>query len=45
MVILRKNNTIQVGANMSLRKKQAEKAYMVRFDIDIDANYVLVDDI
>lgn len=45
MVILRKNNTIQVGANMSLRKKQAEKAYMVRSDIDIDANYVLVDDI
>lgn len=44
-ILLRNNNSVQVGANMNLRKQQAEMAYMARSDIDTAASYALVDDI
>lgn len=44
-VIERKNNSVQVGASMDLRKKQAKMAYVACSDIDTEASYVLVDDI
>jgi len=44
-ILLRNNNSVQVGANMNLRKQQAEMAYMACSDIDTAASYALVDDI
>lgn len=45
MVLMRSNNTTQVGANEKMRKIQAEMAYHVRKQVDINGDYILVDDV
>ena len=45
MVLMRSNNTTQVGANEKMRKIQAEMAYHVRKQVDTNGDYILVDDV
>lgn len=44
-VLRRGNKAVQVGANEKVRKKQAESAYIVKDNIDTEANYLLLDDV
>ena len=44
-VLLRRNNSVQVGADRYLRQKQAGAAYMVTKNVNKNDDYVLVDDI
>lgn len=44
-ILLRGNNTVQVGASQEERKKQAQTAYVARGGIDSYANYLLLDDV
>ncbi len=43
--LVRVNKTVQVGASEERRREQAKSAYKVREELDIDANYLLVDDV
>jgi len=44
-ILRRRNNAVQVGADVEMRKKQAEGAYEAVLRADKDAEYVLVDDV
>ncbi|MBQ9016983.1 ComF family protein [Candidatus Saccharibacteria bacterium] len=45
-VLVRKNNTVQVGANEEMRRRQAEEAYEVDFSkFEAGKVYLLVDDV
>ena len=44
-VLVRGNNAVQVGASMEKRHEQAKTAYIVKVDIDREANYLLIDDV
>lgn len=45
-LLVRENNTVQVGATMSGRRRQAKEAYGIRRrDIERDKAYLLVDDV
>lgn len=44
-VLLRRNNSVQVGADRYLRQKQAGTAYMVTKNVNKNDDYALVDDI
>ena len=43
--LIRGNNAVQVGASMEKRQKQAKTAYIAKTNIDLDASYLLVDDV
>ena len=43
--LVRGNNAVQVGASMEKRQEQAKTAYVVRADINREANYLLIDDV
>ena len=44
-VLIRNNNTTQVGADEQTRKAQSETAYITRKEIDLNKVYILVDDV
>ena len=44
-VLRRGNKAVQVGADEKMRKKQAESAYIVKNNINTEANYLLLDDV
>lgn len=46
-ILERKNNTVQVGANEEVRKKQAEQAYRLKKGerLEPEKQYILVDDV
>ena len=44
-VLVRGNNAVQVGASMEKRHEQAKTAYIVKADVDREANYLLIDDV
>ncbi len=44
-VLMRANKTVQVGASVEKRKKQAAEAYKVCGEIDSNAEYLLIDDV
>ena len=44
-LLVRKNDTVQVGSDMVKRKEQARRAYGVKGDIRLDKKYLLVDDV
>ncbi len=44
-ILMRAADTVQVGAQMSERKEQAERAYMLDRQIELDVVYVLLDDV
>ena len=41
----RGNNCVQVGADVEKRREQAKTAYMAKGGIDVNANYLLIDDV
>ncbi len=44
-VVSRVNNTVQVGASVGRRKKQASDAYRLNLKIDPGLNYLVIDDV
>ena len=44
-VLARGNNAVQVGASMEKRQEQAKTAYIARDGIDVEASYLLIDDV
>ena len=44
-VLIRGNNCVQVGASEEKRREQAKTAYVTRKGIDVNANYLLIDDV
>lgn len=44
-MLVRKNNTVQVGADSDTRKSQAKEAYAVCGAINANKSYYLLDDI
>ena len=46
-ILIRQENTVQVGSDAKTRLKQAKKAYMINKKLNIDRNktYVLLDDV
>lgn len=45
VILGRRNNAVQVGADAETRKKQAENAYFVQCRLNPNLQYVLIDDI
>ena len=44
-ILMRSNNAVQVGASEEKRAEQAKTAYILRKDVDLNANYLLIDDV
>ena len=44
-LLIRNNNTVQVGASAEKRAEQAKTAYILKDNIDRDADYLLIDDV
>ncbi len=44
-VLVRGNNCVQVGASEEKRRKQAKTAYITKSGIDVNASYLLIDDV
>ncbi len=44
-LLIRKNNTVQIGADETLRRKQAKEAFLFQGEIDEKKTYLLFDDI
>ncbi len=45
MVLRRRNNTVQVGADVDKRRKQASSAYFVKDSLNTKMEYLLIDDV